>query len=101
MFFVFKTGLLIGQNYEFTLSSTYPLDVYVTGGENSDPNEFAFDAAFRQQNYVKFSYDQYPSFATFTAAVKLNGIDYYQNKFNQPSFQAKFIVSSNDNTQNV
>lgn len=101
VFFLFRSGLQMGQTHDFTLSSNFPLDVYVMAGDHSDPNEFEFDAAFKQQNYVRFTSDQYPSFATFTAAVKVNGIDFYSNKFNQPSFTAKFNILNSDNAASL
>jgi hypothetical protein len=92
IFFQFSQGLYYGQTYNFTLSASQPLDIYLISGAESDPNEFNYDTAIKKQNYVQISFTQFPFLATFTAAVKVNGLDYYANKFNKVTLQAKFSV---------
>ena len=83
LFFSFAQELMFGETFEFTLSSTTPMEVYMLKGANADvdPNEFNHDIAFKQQTFVKFGNDMFPSLATFVAAVRVNGINFYQNQF--------------------
>ncbi len=41
--------------YEFILSSAFPMDIYISAGWQSDPNEFHYDISLKQQNYVKLN----------------------------------------------
>ena len=78
--------------YEFTLSSGFPMDIYISAGWQSDPNDFQYDMAFKQQNYVKLNSRQFPSLDTFVAAVKINGIDHYNTVFHANTLTAAFRI---------
>ncbi|CDW88293.1 serine carboxypeptidase [Stylonychia lemnae] len=94
IYFQFSQGLSYNHKYEFTLSSKQPIDLYISTGSDSDPNEFSHDLAFKGQNYMTIQSDHFPSLSTFVAAVKINGIDFYNNAFHLNNLIAKFDVKS-------
>lgn len=66
------------------------MDVYLTAGLNSEPTQFKNDFELRKQNYIKISSSSFPSLNTFTAAVRVNGIEYNGNIYHQTAVKASF-----------
>jgi len=85
-----------GQDYLFTLTSTEPMDIYISGGTETavTPIEFTNDAAFKKQSYVSFAFSQFPQLSSFTAAVRVNGLEFYTNRFQEVHLNAKFTITS-------
>ena len=79
---------------EFTISATFPLDIYVGASADSDPNEFQHDLSIKKTNYFKLSSQHFPSMDSFVAAVRVNGIQDYNTIFNLVNVQAKFTINS-------
>ena len=88
--FTYSKGVPTGYSYEFILSSSQRLDVYVSAGINSDPNELNYDLAFRSQTYLKLTSDDFPNLTTFSIQVKVNGIEFYSNVFHKGLVSASF-----------
>ncbi|CDW84139.1 kex1 protein precursor [Stylonychia lemnae] len=92
LYYQYNTGLANNLYYEVVFSSQMPIDIFISSGWQSDPNEFKYDLALRQQNYVRLTSKQFPNFETFTAAVKVNGIEHYSTTFHQSNVGVKFNV---------
>ncbi|CDW87058.1 serine carboxypeptidase [Stylonychia lemnae] len=91
-YYQYQNGLAANLHYEMVFSSQMPLDIFISSGWQSDPNEFQYDLAFRQQNYIRITSKQFPNFETFTAAVKVNGIEHYSTTFHQSNLNVKFDI---------
>jgi hypothetical protein len=82
----YREGIYGGERWELTLSSTQPLDLYLSGIAAQDkqyiePSEFDYVVALKQQSYLKVSSDQFPSLNKFAAKFRVNGIDHYDNTY--------------------
>eukprot|EP00347_Sterkiella_histriomuscorum_P012091 403369927 len=91
-YFYYKNGLLQNLYHEFTLSSAFPMDIYISSGWQSDPNEFDYELAFKKQNYIKISSKQFPSLDTFVAAVKINAVEHYSTTYHVNTLYSRFDV---------
>lgn len=78
--------------HELTLSSSFPMDIYISSGWQSDPQEFNYELAFKKQNYIKISSKQFPSLETFVAAIKINGIEHYSTTFHVNTLNVRFDI---------
>ena len=68
------------------------MDIYISSGWQSDPNEFNYELAFKQQNYIKISSKQFPSLDTFVAAVKINAVEHYSTSYHVNTLNTRFDV---------
>eukprot|EP00347_Sterkiella_histriomuscorum_P017204 403350276 len=74
------------QYLQLTLSSQFPMDVYVRRDildvyQNLD--EFNYDLAFKKQNYLKLRNDEFQQIdEQFRVLIKINGINNYMNQYN-------------------
>ena len=82
----------MSSKFEFTLSSQTSIDVYISSGWQSSPHDESYEIAIKGQNYVKIESEKFLSLSTFTAAVKVNGIEFYWNKFHQNKLMASFDI---------
>lgn len=80
-FFTYDEALYYNERYELTLQSESPMDIYLTHGSiaESEPHEFNYDVAFKQQKYLKLTSDMFSSQPLFSVAVLVNNLVYYTN----------------------
>ena len=90
LYFAYSKGVPAGYSYEFTISSQLAFDLYISSGSDSNPNELNYQLAYRRQTYLKINSDAFPSLSTFTALIKVNGIDHYNTVFHQSPIIASF-----------
>ena len=74
------------------MTSNYPLDVFVSAGDN-EPTQFKNDLEFRGQKSVKISFSSFPQLNTFVASVRVNGVTAGTNTYNPVTLTAKFTVA--------
>jgi len=57
------------------------MDVYVVSGNVREPTQFSNDLELKGQTRVTLSSSAFPSFTQFTAAVRVNGLEYNGNVY--------------------
>lgn len=70
------------------------MDVYVVSGTTKEPTEFSNDLEFKRQTSLVLASQSFPSFTTFTAAVRVEGLEYNGNVFHQHVLRASFTKTS-------
>jgi hypothetical protein len=93
--FEYREGLYPGEKYELILSSQQPMDIYINPVSEYrqvavEPNEFNNVVAIKGQNQVTISSDQFPSLSEFALAIRINGVQHYNNKYLVSAFTAQF-----------
>ena len=91
-YFQLQNDIPLGNKYVLSLTSNYPLDVFVIAGDN-EPTQFKNDLEFRTQKSVKISFASFPQLNTFVASVRVNGLSAGTNTYNQVTLTAKFTVT--------
>lgn len=66
-------------NYEFVISATNPMDIYINPGSKVETHEFNNTLEIKKQTRFTLRSTQIPGLSSFTASVRVNGANLYSN----------------------
>lgn len=69
------------DDFEFTLACSNPMDIYIQGFEGVEANEFNHTIEAKKQTKFTLRSTSLPSHLNFTASVRVNGANLYDNKY--------------------
>lgn len=79
------------DDFEFTLACSNPMDIYIQGHEGVEANEFNHTIEVKKQTRFTLRSASLPSHLNFTASVRINGANLYENKFFTSKVQVTFV----------
>ena len=105
-YLAFEETLYYNEGFELTLTSNnQPMSIYLKQGSiyqtnnlgqrYNEPNEFKYDIAFKNHTKVVITSDMLQSMPKFSLMVIINGIDIYNNKTHETSFNVQFKIKNN------
>ena len=105
-YLAFEETLYYNEGFELTLTSNnQPMSIYLKQGSiyqtnnlgqrYNEPNEFKYDIAFKNHTKVVITSDMLQSMPKFSLMVIINGIDIYNNKTLETSFNVQFRIKNN------
>jgi len=105
-YLAFEETLYYNEGFELTLTSNnQPMSIYLKQGSiyqtnnlgqrYNEPNEFKYDIAFKNHTTVVITSDMLQSMPKFSLMVIINGIDIYNNKTLETSFNVQFRIKNN------
>ncbi|CDW71101.1 serine carboxypeptidase [Stylonychia lemnae] len=93
-YFVFDSNLQENQHYELNFIAQNMMDIYVSAGANSEPTQFKNDMQFNKLSQFALDSMSFPQIQKFTVAVRVNGIDFATNTYQQHSMWVSFNVKT-------
>lgn len=105
-YLAFEETLYYNEGFELILTSNnQPMSIYLKQGSiyqtnnlgqrYNEPNEFKYDIAFKNHTKVVITSDMLQSMPKFSLMVIINGIDIYNNKTLETSFNVQFRIKNN------
>ena len=90
LYFSFNRTLNQNESFEFQLTSSNPMDIYVSADPSEEPSDFQNDMEVKKQSRFILRSDSLPAFKTFVMAIRVNGANLYENSYFQSQVYANF-----------
>ena len=93
LYFQLYYALPTNMQFVFSLSSSNPMDIYISMDPDVDVNEFSHDIEIKKQTKFTLRSGSIPGLTTFTAAVRINGANFKENLFVNSTVLSSFVAT--------
>ena len=81
LYYIFNGTLAQNEAFELQLSSSNPMDIYISADPAVEPSEFQNDMEIKKQSRFILRSASLPAFKTFVMAIRVNGANLYENAY--------------------